>query len=57
MLLAPLTIRRPLPLMIPAEPEPMRDLLDLTVMPRTPALSLREPVSMVDWNYGVWNAY
>jgi hypothetical protein len=40
MLLAPLTIRIPLPLMTPADPEPMRDLLDFTVIPRTPALSL-----------------
>ena len=44
MLLAPLTIRIPLPLMIPADPEPMRDLLDLTVIPRTPALSLKMSV-------------
>lgn len=40
MLLAPLTIRRPLPLMIPAEPEPRMVLSEATVMPRVPALSL-----------------
>lgn len=40
MLLAPLTIRRPLPRMIPAEPSPMMVLSEATVIPRTPALSL-----------------
>lgn len=40
-LLAPLTIRIPLPLMIPADPDPMRDLLEVTVIPRLPALSLQ----------------
>jgi hypothetical protein len=37
--LTPLTIRMPLPLMTPLLPTPMRDLLDLTVIPRIPALS------------------
>ncbi|GMF74826.1 unnamed protein product [Aspergillus oryzae] len=36
----PLTIRRPLPLMTPLVPSPIRDLLELTVIPREPALSL-----------------
>ena len=40
MLLAPLTIRRPLPLITPLDPDPISDLLDLTVIPRIPALSL-----------------
>lgn len=40
MLLAPLTIRIPFPLMIPADPEPIRVLCELTVIPRIPALSL-----------------
>lgn len=40
MLLAPLTIRRPLPLITPLDPDPMSDLFDLTVIPRIPALSL-----------------
>lgn len=40
MLLAPLTIRRPLPLMIPAEPEPRIVLSEATVIPSVPALSL-----------------
>lgn len=42
MLLAPLTIRRPLPLITPEEPEPMMVLWEATVIPRTPALSLVE---------------
>lgn len=45
MLLAPLTIRRPLPLMIPADPEPKMVLWEATVIPRVPALSL------VDFQY------
>lgn len=37
---APLTMRRPRPWMIPAEPSPMRVLSEATVIPRIPALSL-----------------
>lgn len=40
MLLAPLTILKPLPLIIPLDPEPMSVLSDATVIPSTPALSL-----------------
>lgn len=39
-LLAPLTIRSPLPLITPLDPIPRRDLFEPTVIPRTPALSL-----------------
>lgn len=38
-LLAPLTIFKPFPLMIPALPEPTSDLFDLTVMAEMAALS------------------
>lgn len=37
MLLAPLTIRRPLPLMMPELPDPMRLLLLVTVIPSVAA--------------------
>jgi hypothetical protein len=47
MLLAPLTIRRPLPLITPLDPDPRSDLLDLTVIPRTPALSLQPLVMLM----------
>lgn len=40
MLLAPLTIRRPLPLITPLEPSPMMVLSEATVIPKVPALSL-----------------
>lgn len=40
MLLAPETIRRPLPLMIPEDPSPRMVLSEATVIPRVPALSL-----------------
>ena len=58
-LFAPLTIRRPLPLMTPALPLPTMDLLDLTVMPREPALSLERSISIRSkmWdhcNHGSW---
>ena len=39
-LLAPDTMRRPLPLITPAEPSPRRVLSEATVIPSTPALSL-----------------
>lgn len=40
-LLAPLTIRNPLPLMTPLEPSPMMVLSEATVVPSMPALSLQ----------------
>lgn len=39
MLLAPETIRRPFPWMIPVEPSPIKVLSEATEIPRTPALS------------------
>lgn len=45
MFLAPLTIRIPFPLIPPAEPLPTRLLFELTVIPRTPALSLHHLVN------------
>lgn len=46
-LLAPLTIRRPLPLITPFDPWPSKVLLEATVIPRIPALSLHSYIIKV----------
>jgi len=46
MLLAPLTIRKPLPLITPLEPDPIKLLLEAIFIPKTPAVSLNGSVEV-----------